>query len=164
MTSSAGATVSGWSSSAAFVDYDHDGRLDLYVGRYSTGRGNRSRLPVGGRHRPRLLSSEAVCARFECVAPQQRRRHFRDVSAAAGIAAHPGKALGVAIHDSTATASSISSSPMIRCSSSFPEHGRGTFDEVALEAALRTTTMGRALPGWAPISRTTTTMVCRTYS
>ena len=39
--------------------------------------GIKSRLPVGGRHRTRLLSPAAVPARFERAAPQQRRRHLQ---------------------------------------------------------------------------------------
>ena len=99
--------------------------------------GIKSRLPVGGRHRPRLLSSEAVCAGFERVAPQQRRRHFQRCLGRGGIAAHRGKALGVAIHDFNRDGCIdlfVANDSMQQYL--FRNTGRGTFDEVALEAGV----------------------------
>ena len=100
VTTAAKAAVSGWSTSAAFVDYDHDGWLDLYVGRY---------LAWTWESNPVCASADgtgrAYChpKQFAPVASVLLRNNgdgtFTDASAPTGIATHPGKALGVAIHD-----------------------------------------------------------------
>ncbi len=100
VTTAAKAAVPGWSSSAAFVDYDHDGWLDLFVGRYLawTWESNPVCTPSDG-------TGRAYChpRQFGPVANVLLRNNgdgtFTDASASTGIATHPGKALGVAIHD-----------------------------------------------------------------
>jgi enediyne biosynthesis protein E4 len=96
----AGVAASGWSSSAAFVDYDHDGHLDLFVCRYldwsweqnifCTDSGGTERSYCHPRH-------------FAGVTNLLFRNNgdgtFTDVSVDTGVAAHTGKALGVAVHD-----------------------------------------------------------------
>jgi hypothetical protein len=100
VTTTAGATVSGWSSSAVFVDYDHDGHLDLYVGRYLdwTWESNIECRSTDGTVRaychPREFAPVA-----SVLLRNNRDGTFSDASAPSGIGAHPGKALGVAIHD-----------------------------------------------------------------
>ena len=100
VTDRAGVGAGGWSSSAGFVDYDNDGHLDLFVTRYLewSFRDNRH----CGDKRP---GYRAYCHpdNFEAVANVLYRNNgngtFTDVSARAGLAAVPGKGLGVAFAD-----------------------------------------------------------------
>ena len=149
VTTASGATVPGWSSSVAFVDYDHDGRLDIYVGRYlawswesnlvcpsadGTGRAYchpRHFDPVAGV----LLHNDGAGS-------------FSDASAASGIAAHPGKALGVAIHDYGRDGwidLFVANDSMQQFL--FRNTGGGRFAEVALAAGVAFDDNGRSFAG-----------------
>jgi len=149
VTSPAGAAVPGWSSSAAFVDYDHDGRLDLYVGRY---------LAWTWESNPVCPSADgmgrAYChpKQFAPVASVLLRNNgdgtFSDASAPSGIAAHPGKALGVAIHDYDRDGwidLFVANDSMQQYL--FRNTGQSTFVEVALEAGVAYDDDGRSFAG-----------------
>ena len=180
VTLPAGAAVPGWSSSAAFVDYDHDGRLDLYVGRYLdwTWESNPICRSADGTGRaychPKLFAPVS-----SVLLHNDGDGTFRDVSAPAGIAAHRGKALGVAIHDFNrdgfidlfvandsmqqylfrSTGPSTLREPQGRPEpgrgatssgqgpSTSSGRGRGTFDEVALEAGVAYDDDGKSFAG-----------------
>ena len=144
-----GAAVPGWSSSAAFVDYDRDGWLDLYVGRY---------LDWTWASNPVCPSADgtgrAYChpRQFAPVASVLLRNNgdgtFSDASSASGIAAHPGRALGVAIHDYDRDGwidLFVANDSMRQYL--FRNTGRGTFAEVALEAGVAYDDDGRSFAG-----------------
>lgn len=87
-----------WGTSAAFLDYDLDGRLDLYVGCYV-------RFGPGA---PRLcdyVGVKAACSpsHYDAQAGHLYRNlghgRFADVTAGAGLADTHGKTLGVAVCD-----------------------------------------------------------------
>ena len=149
VTSAAGAAVPGWSASAAFVDYDHDGRIDLYVGRYLawTWESNPVCPAADG-------TGRAYChpKLFMPIASVLLRNNgdgtFSDASAPAGIAAHPGKALGVAIHDYDRDGwidLFVANDSMQQYL--FRNTGRGTFIETALEAGVAYEDDGRSFAG-----------------
>ena len=147
VTAAAQATVPGWSSSAAFVDYDHDGHLDLYVGRYLawTWESNPVCRPADGAGRAYCHPRE-----FDPVASVLLHNNgdgtFGDASAASGIGAHRGKALGVAIHDYDRDGLIdlfVANDSMQQFL--FRNTGRGTFAEVALTAGDLMTRLGDAV-------------------
>jgi hypothetical protein len=157
VTERAGATVPGWPSSTAFVDYDHDGRLDLFVGRYLawTWESNIECRSADGTERaychPRQFAPVA-----SVLLRNQGDGTFRDVSEASGIAAHHGKALGVAIHDydrdgwiDIFVANDSMQQYLFRNAgpSAGSGRGRGTFEEVALETGVAYDEDGRSFAG-----------------
>src|SRR6185503_16385291 len=137
------------SSSAAFVDYDGDGRVDLYVGRYLdwTWESNPTCPTADGTARaychPRLFAPVA-----SVVLRNNGDGTFSDVSKATGIGAHPGKALGVAIHDYDRDGAV----DLFVANDSMPQFlfrntGRGTFEEVAAPAGVAYDDDGRTFAG-----------------
>jgi hypothetical protein len=88
-----------WSVSAAFVDIDRDGWLDLYVGnylRYDLARSGQCFGPSGA---PGYCTPAAFAALPDRLYHNERNGTFRDVSAASHIAREFGPALGVATAD-----------------------------------------------------------------
>jgi len=91
---------SGWSTSAAFFDYNRDGMLDLYVGRYLDW--DESKNIYCGEQKPGYRS---YCHpdEFKCVPSLLFRNNgdgtFTDVSQSSGVSKSCGKALGVVAFD-----------------------------------------------------------------
>jgi hypothetical protein len=88
-----------WSTSAAFVDYDRDGWLDLFVANYVDFTVANNKIctdPVGTRDYCTPKAYKPVPAR---LFHNDRNGHFTDVSEAAGITRAYGNGLGVAIGD-----------------------------------------------------------------
>ncbi|MCS6952674.1 MAG: CRTAC1 family protein [Bryobacterales bacterium] len=134
VTDKAGVAASGWSVGAVFVDYDRDGLLDLFVARYLDW--DFSKNIYCGERKP---GYRAYCHpdQFEPIHHLLYRNNgdgtFTNVSDQAGIAAHPGKGLGVAIEDFDRDGWT----DIFVANDSFPQQlfrnkGDGTFEETAL--------------------------------
>ena len=137
VSSQAGIDVTGWATSAGFLDADNDGDLDLLILRYM-----RWRFDVDHR-----CGMEASYGRSYChpnLFPPETNVFLRnngdgtfsDASVESGIAAHPGKGLGLAFADYDLDgwmdiAIANDSHPQFL----FRNQGDGTFSEDALGAA-----------------------------
>ena len=65
-----------WSVAAAWVDYNNDGLLDLFVVNYCSLGGQRRSASAARAGIARLLPSQELQARCRTALPQQRRRHL----------------------------------------------------------------------------------------
>ena len=89
--------MAGWAVSAAFLDYDNDGRLDLFVARYLDWDLQRNILcgtPFHAYCRPDKFNGVS-----NVLFHNEGHGRFRDVSRESGIAAVTGKGMGVAVND-----------------------------------------------------------------
>ncbi|MBI1792184.1 MAG: VCBS repeat-containing protein, partial [Acidobacteria bacterium] len=139
VTARAGLDETGpWSVAAAWFDYDNDGLLDLFVVRYV----------VWDPATERYCGLEKPGYRQYCNPKQYRPLAnalyhnqgdgtFRDVSRESGIAAHPGKGMGVAVGDYDGDGRLdvfVANDTMPNFL--FHNEGGGTFRELALEAGV----------------------------
>ena len=149
VTEKAGVAGGGWSASAAFLDYDRDGRLDLFVSRYVSW--NFSFNPYCGEHKP---GYRMYCHPDHFPPIPHLLYHnngdgtFTDVSQAAGLAAAPGKGLGVAVEDFDRNGWP----DIFVANDSFPQqlfrnNGDGTFTESALLLGLAYDDDGKTFAG-----------------
>jgi enediyne biosynthesis protein E4 len=100
VTARAGVGASGWSTSAGFFDYDHDGKLDLFVCRYLKWTFENNKFcgdkAAGGRSYCHPDSFEGIT---NILFHNNGDGTFTDVSQKAGIANPAGKGLGVGFAD-----------------------------------------------------------------
>src|SRR5262249_19361765 len=99
VTKQAGVFDSGWNTSAAFLDYDRDGYLDLFVARYVDFTPASNKLcndPAGARDYCSPRAYHPLPAR---LFRNDGRGHFIDASTATGISKAYGAGLGVAVGD-----------------------------------------------------------------
>ncbi len=149
VTAKAGVAGSGWCTGACFVDYDRDGRLDLIVTRYVEWDFHAN--VYCGSHQP---GYRAYCHPDQFKAISYLVYHnngdgtFTDVSKKCGIAASPGKALGIAINDFDRDGwPDIFVANDSVAEQLFRNNGDGTFSEVALAAGLAYDQNGHVFAG-----------------
>ena len=99
VTAMTGTASRGWSVSAAFVDYDRDGWLDLFVGHYLNYRLEANIRCFGLAGGPDYCPPHVYTPQPSRLYRNNRDGTFTDVTAAAGLAAEFGPALGVATAD-----------------------------------------------------------------
>jgi hypothetical protein len=149
VTERAGVGAGGWSASAGFFDYDNDGRLDLFVTRYLDWGFQKNRYC--GEKTPGL---RAYCHpdNFDPITNilfhNDGDGRFTDVSAKSGIAAVPGKGLGVSFadYDGDGFTDVYVANDSVQ-SFLFHNNGNGTFEEVGLAAGVGFTEDGKAFAG-----------------
>jgi hypothetical protein len=135
VTKQAGVANQGeWGASAAWFDYDNDGRLDLFIANYAE-------FSYDDPRRCDFEGKPAYCAQTAYRGRPSRLYHnngdgtFTDVSVSSGIAALVGRALGVVAIDYDGdgrqdlfVARDASPNLLLR------NRGNGTFEDVALQA------------------------------
>lgn len=135
ITGLAGVAGSGWSVSAAFLDYDRDGLLDLFVSRYLDWTFEKNILcgtPFHAYCRPDKFNGTT-----NLLYRNEGGGRFRDVSDSSGIGSVKGKGMGVAVNDYDADGWPdifVSNDGMEQFL--FRNRGNGTFQESALEAGV----------------------------
>ncbi|GAB4235650.1 MAG: CRTAC1 family protein [Acidobacteriota bacterium] len=148
VTRELGVDCPGYGSSLAFLDYDRDGYLDLFVGRYVEWTPETD-IPCkpDGVHRT-YCTPEVYPAIPNCLLRNVGGKRFRDVSIESGIAAHPGKALGVVVLDfnddgwpDVAVANDTVGNFL------FQNQGDGTFVEIGVDSGLAYSESGAARGG-----------------
>ena len=102
--------MTGWSVSAAFVDYDRDGWLDLYVGHYVNYSPDANIRCFSLTGRPDYCSPNVYRAQPSRLYHNNRDGTFTDVTRAAGIAPNSVRRLAWSPPTSTATGGSTSTS------------------------------------------------------
>jgi hypothetical protein len=135
VTSRSGTSNQGeWGASAAWFDYDNDGRLDLFIANYAE-------FSFQDPRRCEFEGKPAYCAQTAYRGRPSRLYHnngdgtFTDVSAASGIAALPGRALGVVAIDYDGDGRT---DLFVACDATpnllLRNRGDGTFESVGIEA------------------------------
>jgi len=149
VTARAGIGGSGWCTGACFVDYDRDGRLDLIVSRYV--QWDYGSNIYCGEHKPGYRAychPDQFSAITHLVFHNNGDGTFTDVSKRCGIAASPGKGLGIAIDDFDGDGWP----DIFVANDSMPEQlfrnkHDGTFEEVAMISGLAYDEMGHVFAG-----------------
>jgi enediyne biosynthesis protein E4 len=138
-----------WSVAAAWLDYDNDGDLDLFVVNYC--KWNPDTDPYCGALKE---GWRTYCFpdRYEGLPNQLFRNNgdgtFADVSAQSGISQHIGKGMGVAVadYDNDGFADLFVANDTLP-NFLFKNNGRGGFEEVALNAGVAVNDSGRPVSG-----------------
>ena len=136
----------GWSVSAGFVDYDNDGHLDLFVTRYMQWSPAQNKV-CGGAFRT-YCPPGSFPATTNILYHNNGDGTFTDVSQRSGIAAKPGRSLGVSFNDYDGDGFQdifVANDGMQEFL--FHNNGNGTFTERAEEAGVALTDDGSVYAG-----------------
>ena len=147
VTAKAGVGAGGWSVSAGFFDYDNDGRLDLFVTRYLDWTPEKSKT-CGRVAEPMYCPPGEFGPTTSILYHNRGDGTFEDVSTASGIAAKPGRGLGVAFadYDGDGFTDVFVANDAIE-QFLWHNNGNGTFTEVALDSGAALSSMGKKLSG-----------------
>src|SRR5438445_1737291 len=150
VTKKAGVGGGGWSTSAGWIDYDRDGRLDLFVGRYVEWDFDLGSVYCG-EIRP---GYRAYChpdnfkGATNLLYHQRADGTFEDVSARAGMVDPGGKALGVAFgdFDNDGWPDIFVANDSVR-QSLYHNRGDGTFEDIAVRSGAGYDENGKTFAG-----------------
>jgi hypothetical protein len=148
VTQQAGVGDPRYSTSAGWVDYDRDGRLDLFVCNYCRWTPATNRTCLDGAGRKHMCKPSVFHGSPSTLYRNLGGGRFADVSRAAGIANPDGKALGVVVFDvdddgflDLLVANDLEPNELFR------NRGNGTFQEIGVEAGVAYGTRGSARAG-----------------
>jgi hypothetical protein len=137
-----------WDTSAAFGDYNNDGRLDLYVCRYARWSPATDRPCKNPRGEPSYCSPELYPPETHALYRGNGDGTFTEVSRSAGITRAKGHGLGVAWLDYNGDGwEDIFVANDLNPYLLWRNNGDGTFTEVATEAGVALSDMGQLLSG-----------------
>jgi hypothetical protein len=142
-----------WSVGAAFLDYDHDGLLDLFVSNYCVWDAEKEQ-PCGNADAPDYCHPKQYQGLPNSLFHNNGDGTFTDVSAASGIRAHVGKGMGLGVadfDDDGWTDIFVANDTMP--SFLFMNNRDGTFTESAFERAVAFTEAGDAVSGMGADAR-----------
>ncbi|MFN7999067.1 MAG: CRTAC1 family protein [Bryobacteraceae bacterium] len=149
VTIQAGVGGGGWSVGTAFLDYDGDGRLDIVVARYLDWDFSKN-IWCGPEkvHERGYCHPNAFRPITHLLYHNEGGGKFRDMSLSSGIAAHPGKGLGVAINDTDGDGRpDILIANDSEAEQLFRNNGDGTFKEIGLESGVAYNSKGSSFAG-----------------
>ena len=145
VTKSAGVGDPGWGTSAAFFDYDGDGKLDFFLARYVEWSPAKDIFCSLDGTKKSYCTPERYDGNSSRLFHNEGNGKFRDVTKAAGVGTTNAKALGVAPYDYNgdgkidfAVANDTAPNNLYR------NNGDGTFTDVAVEAGVGVNESGRS--------------------
>ena len=137
-----------WCTSAAFGDYDNDGKLDLYVCRYAVWSPKMDKPCKNPRGQSSYCSPELYAPEVHALYHNNGDGTFTDVSKQAGIAGSRGHGMGVAWLDIDGDGyEDIFVSNDLSPYFLWHNNGNGTFTEVGSKAGVAYSDMGSLLSG-----------------
>ena len=148
VTDAAGVGDPGFSTSALWFDYDRDGRLDLFVANYVEWTAETDLFCTLDGETKSYCTPESYPGQSATLYRNRGDGTFEDVTAAAGVGAPSAKALGVVMLDSDADGwMDLFVANDTQPNQLFRNRGDGTFEDVAVPAAVAFSETGLARAG-----------------
>ena len=147
-TAAAGVGDPGFSTSALWFDYDRDGHLDLFVANYVEWTAETDLFCTLDGETKSYCTPESYSGQSATLYRNRGDGTFEDVTAAAGVAAPSAKALGVVMLDTDADGwMDLFVANDTQPNQLFRNRGDGTFEDIAVTAAVAFSETGVARAG-----------------